>query len=230
MKAQRMVLHALAVAALGAVCMAQGNMGQQGGMGQSGTGLPGATQPSRPGMPGANDPNSPSATMGRDATTMKSPDQDFIMKAAQGGMAEVNLGNLAKQNGGSDAVKQFGDKMVTDHSKANDELRQLAQQKGITLPSDVSGKDKRLGKTLQAKQGSEFDKAYTRDMVRDHQADIAEFKREAESGKDPEVKAWAQKTLPTLEQHLSAAKQVASQVGADTAKKTAGAMSSPQPQ
>jgi len=156
---------------------------------------------------------------------LKSPDHEFIMKAAKGGMAEVNLGNLAQQNGGSDAVKKFGNRMVTDHSQANDQLRQIAQQEGITLPTNVDSKDERLTKMLQSKQGADFDKAYIRDMVKDHEADVAEFRNEAANGKDPQVKAWAQKTLPTLEQHLEMAKQVAGQVGAD---KKPGAMSSQQ--
>jgi len=190
-------------------------MGQQ-GMGQQGT------QADQQGM----SPNQPSS-MSSDSM-MKSPDQMFVMKAAKGGMAEVATGNLAKQNGSSDAVKQFGDKMVTDHSQANDELRQLAQQKGISLPSDISSKDKHMNKMLASKQGADFDKAYAKDMVKDHEADVAEFRHEAENGKDPDVKAWAQKTLPILEQHLAAARQVAAQVGADTTKKNTTAMSSQQ--
>jgi putative membrane protein len=138
------------------------------------------------------------------------------------------LGNIAKQNGGSDAVKQFGDKMVNDHSKSNNELKQLAQTKGVAVPTNVTAKDKRMSKMLGAKQGSDFDKAYIHDMVKDHEEDVAEFRNEAQNGKDPDVKAWAQKTLPTLEQHLALAKQVAGQVGPDTGKKTAGAMSSQQ--
>jgi putative membrane protein len=225
MQGQRMILHALAFVALGAMCMAQSSPGPQ-GMGQQGR--PGMGQSGQPGMgqQGGMDPNSPSS-MGRDnASDMMSPDRMFVTKAAQGGMAEVNLGNLAKQNGGSDSVKQFGSRMVNDHSQANDELRQLAQQKQITLPRDVSSKDKRLSKMLGSKQGSDFDKAYIHDMVKDHQTDVADFRNEAENGKDPDIKAWAQKTLPILEQHLAAAKEVAGQVGADTNKKSAGAMSS----
>jgi putative membrane protein len=155
-------------------------------------------------------------------------DRIFVMKAAQGGMAEVTLGNLAQQNAASDSVKQFGERMVSDHSKANDELRQLAQQKGIAVPTGMSGKDKRLDKMLAAKQGPDFDKAYIHDMVKDHEQDIAEFRAEAENGNDPDVKAWAQKTLPTLEHHLAEAHKVAAEVGVHTGKERAGAMSSQQ--
>src|SRR6202790_2423936 len=156
-------------------------MGQQ-GAGRPGTGPQGIGQ-----QQGGMDPNP--STSHDDASDMMSPEHMFVMKAAQGGMAEVKLGNLAKQNGGSDSVKQFGGRMVTDHSQANDELRQLAQQKRITLPSDVSAKDKRLSKMLGSKQGSDFDKAYIHDMVKDHQTDVAEFRNEAENGKDPDIKA-----------------------------------------
>jgi len=222
MRAQRMILHVVAITALSACCMAQGM-----GMPQQGNGNSGQRMGQQTGMDqqqNQGDPNMP-PSMSHDSM-MKSPDQAFMVKAAQGGLAEVTLGSVAKQNGGSDAVKQFGDRMVTDHSQANDRLRQLAQQKGITLPSSPSMKDKRLSKTLQAKQGAEFDKAYIHDMVKDHEEDVAEFRKEAESGKDPDVKAWAQKTLPTLEQHLEMAKQVAGQVGGEPSK-SAGAMSSP---
>jgi len=226
-----MIFHALAVAALGTtMCMAQGmgqsGMGQQPGQGPQGQSSTGMGQQ---GGLGSNMPDTMSHDTGMDGSNMmKSPDQMFVVKAAQGGMAEVAMGNIAKQNGGSDAVKQFGDKMVTDHSKSNDELKQLAQQKGINLPSGPSAKEKRTSKMMRSKQGADFDKAYIQDMVKDHETDVAEFRKEAQSGKDPEVKAWAHKTLPTLEQHLADAKQVAGQVGADTNKKSAGAMSSQQ--
>lgn len=223
MQAQRMFLHVLAVTALSACCMAQGMQAPGAGNNQR---FPGTSQQQIPANQGQIDPNMP-PSMSHD-TSMKSPDQDFIMKAAQGGLAEVKLGNIAKQNGGNDAVKQFGDKMVSDHSQANDQLRQLAQQKGISLPSNPSMKDRRLSKSLAAKHGADFDKAYIHDMVKDHEQDVAEFRQEAENGKDPDVKAWAQKTLPTLEQHLANAKQIASQVGVDTPKKSAAAMSSSQ--
>jgi putative membrane protein len=220
-----MICHGVAIAALGAMCIAQSSPGYGfQGMGRQGMGQQTSGQPGMGPQNGTNSNMPPSMS----DSSMQSPDHMFVVKAAQGGMAEVKLGNLAKQNGGSDAVKGFGDKMVTDHSQANEELRQLAQQKGITLPSDVNSKDKKINKMLASKQGSDFDKAYIHDMVKDHEADVAEFRNEAENGKDPEVKAWAQKTLPVLEQHLATAKQVAGQVGVDNSKKAAGAMSSHQ--
>jgi putative membrane protein len=141
-----------------------------------------------------------------------SPDRAFMMKAAQGGMAEVQLGNLAKDHASNDAVKQFGQHMVDDHSKANDELKSLAQQKNVTLPTDLDAKDKSTMDRLSTMNGAAFDKAYMRDMVADHRKDIADFQREANNGKDPDVKAWAAKTLPTLQNHLSMAQDTEKQV------------------
>lgn len=132
-------------------------------------------------------------------------DQQFMMKAAQGGMAEVELGNLAKEHASSQAVKDFGRHMVDDHSKANDELKSLAARKNVTLPGSIDAKDQATKDRLSKMNGAAFDKAYMRDMVMDHKKDVAEFQKEANSGMDPDVKNWASKTLPTLQQHLQMA-------------------------
>lgn len=131
-----------------------------------------------------------------------SPDLEFILEAAQGGMSEVELGRVATQQGTSDEVKRFGQRMVDDHSKGGDELKNIAEQRGITLPSTLDSKDEATMKRLQKLHGASFDRAYMRDMVSDHKQDVAAFRRESTSGKDPEVKAWATKMLPTLEDHL----------------------------
>lgn len=141
------------------------------------------------------------------------PDATFMTKAAEGGVAEVELGNVAKDKASSDAVKQFGQHMVDDHSKANDELKSLAQQKNVTLPTGVNAKDQATKDKLSGMSGAAFDRAYMRDMVSDHRKDIAEFQREANNGKDPDVKAWAAKTLPTLQSHLQMAQDTESQMG-----------------
>jgi putative membrane protein len=141
-------------------------------------------------------------------------DTKFVKEAAQGGLAEVALGNVAKSNGSNDAVKQFGDRMVTDHSKANDELKSLAQQKGWTLPTDPKPADKAKQDRLSKLNGAQFDKAYMRDMVQDHQKDVKQFQKCASSCKDPDLKAWAGKTAPILQDHLKMAQDSAKQVGA----------------
>jgi putative membrane protein len=135
-------------------------------------------------------------------------DKQFVKEAAEGGMTEVELGQLATQNGQSDAVKQFGQRMVDDHTKANDQLKQIAQEKGVTVPTDLSAKDKAEKDHLSKLKGEQFDRAYMQHMVQDHKADVAEFKKEANSGKDSDVKNWASQTLPTLEDHLKQPEQV----------------------
>jgi len=142
------------------------------------------------------------------------PDQSFATSAAQGGMAEVKLGHLASEKGQSSKVKNFGEQMVTDHSKANAELTSIVQKKGITVPTDLSSKDQALMTRLSSLSGDAFDKAYMSAMVNDHEKDIAEFQKEADSGRDPDLKSFAGKTLPTLQEHLRMAKDAAATVDA----------------
>jgi putative membrane protein len=151
----------------------------------------------------------------------QSPDQPFAREVAMGGMAEVELGTLAKEKASNADVKQFANRMVADHGKANDELKQWAGQKNVTLPTAVDAKHKATHDRLAKLSGDAFDKAYMQAMVMDHQKAVATFKREASSGKDPELKAWAGKTLPTLEDHLKMAQDTAAKVitGSTAAKK-----------
>src|SRR5438876_5579674 len=127
-------------------------------------------------------------------------DKTFMKKAAKGGMMEVAMGKLAEQNGQSDDVKSFGKRMVTDHSKANDELKSIAQQKGIKLPS----------KEPTEKWSS--DKVYMNMMVKDHEKDLAEFQEEASTGTDPDVKKFAEDTAKVVQEHLDLAKQTQSKL------------------
>jgi putative membrane protein len=136
-------------------------------------------------------------------------DQHFVKKAAEGGLAEVELGKLATEKASSDEVKKFGQRMVDDHSKANDQLKQLASSKGIEVPTDLSAKDKATKERLSKLSGEQFDKAYMKDMVKDHTQDVSEFKKESTSAKDPDVKNFASQTLPTLEDHLKQARSIA---------------------
>jgi putative membrane protein len=144
-------------------------------------------------------------TVSNVVTQSGSADVEFILKAAEGGMAEVELGRVASERAATDEVKKFGQRMVDDHGKGGEELKVIAQSRGISLPSDIEPKDKALKDRLAKLNGKTFDRTYMRNMVADHRMDIAEFKREANSGKDPEVKAWAAKMLPTLEDHLKEA-------------------------
>ena len=139
-------------------------------------------------------------------------DRKFVMESARGGMAEVELGKLAAEKGSSDAVKQFGQRLADDHGKAGTELKQLAEQKGVTLPTDLDAKHKQLRDRLAKLNGADFDRAYINEMVKDHKKDVADFKRQANGAKDSELKSWAGKTLPTLEDHLKQAQQLQAQV------------------
>jgi putative membrane protein len=140
-------------------------------------------------------------------------DQKFVMDAAKGGMAEVELGKLAQDKASNEQVKNFGKRMVDDHSKANDELKTLAKNKNITLPSDLDPKDKAMRDRLSKMSGAAFDRAYMSAMLQDHKKDVSEFKKESSSGHDSDVKAFASKTLPTLEDHLKLAQDTGKAVG-----------------
>ena len=144
-------------------------------------------------------------------------DHRFVMEAAQGGMAEVELGQVATQKAASDGVKKFGQRMVDDHTKANDQLKQIASQKNITLPTDIGAKNKATKDHLDKLSGAAFDKAYMTHMVQDHKKDVAEFQKEANSGKDADVKNFASQTLPTLQEHLKMAQETHSKVGSGSA-------------
>ena len=150
-------------------------------------------------------------------------DETFVTKAAKGGMAEVELGKLAADKGSSDHVKKFGQRMADDHGKANDELKSLAQSKNITLPTDLGAKEKALRDRLSKLSGDAFDRAYMQAMLSDHRKDVNEFRMESRSGKDADVKAWAGKTLPTLEDHLKMAQDANRAVG------TSGSMTTKSP-
>jgi putative membrane protein len=159
-------------------------------------------------------------------------DQHFMKEAAQGGQAEVTLGQMAAKQGDNEEVKQFGQRMVDDHSKANDELKSLAATEGVTLPTGMGEKAKATQQRLAKLSGADFDRAYMEEMVKDHKKDVSEFEHEAQQGKDSEVKNWAAKTVPTLKEHLDLAENTAEKVGvkvsaADKSSESAAAHSKP---
>jgi putative membrane protein len=135
-------------------------------------------------------------------------DNDFVKDAASGGMMEVELGKYAEENALNPRVKSFGEMMVRDHSKANEELRSIATNKNIELPGAGEDKHEHMLTDLQKKTGKDFDKAYMKMMVDDHQKDIDEFQKQAENSNDPDLKAFASKCLPILQTHLDSAKSI----------------------
>jgi putative membrane protein len=142
----------------------------------------------------------------------------FARKAAVGGMLEVELGRLATEKSSNDRVKEFGQRMVNDHSKANSELKLSAGAQGVELPARIDAKQKASIDRLSKLSGAAFDKAYIRDMVADHEKDVAEFEKAAAHPGDSPIKNFAGKTLPTLRQHLKMAREVDRELSGKTAK------------
>lgn len=145
---------------------------------------------------------------------LSSQDQKFIMDAAKGGMMEVEMGRVAAQKASSADVKNFAQRMVDDHGKANSQLKSIASQKGVTLPTTLPADMKQEMDKMAKLSGAEFDKMYMSHMLKDHKKDVAEFEKEASNGNDSSVKSFAQQTLPTLREHLTMAQGIASKVGA----------------
>jgi putative membrane protein len=131
----------------------------------------------------------------------------FLKDAAQGGAAEVEMGKVAVANAQNPEVKKFGQMMVDDHTKAGNELKELAGKKNIAVPADIGSHKSMLDK-LKGLKGADFDKEYVSEMVSDHETDVAEFEKQAANATDPDVKAFAAKTLPTLKKHLDAIKAI----------------------
>jgi putative membrane protein len=145
-------------------------------------------------------------------TKLAKADADFIKEAAMGGMMEVQLGKMAQDKAASDSVKQFGKKMEQDHTKANDELKKLAADKGVQIPTALDKKHQNKIDKLAKASGADFDRQYMSDMVSDHKTDVKEFQKQADKGKDSDLKNWAGQTLPTLKEHLQLAQSTEKQV------------------
>ena len=141
-------------------------------------------------------------------TTLSAKEKKFMHKAAMSGMLEVRLGQLAQQKAESKDVKDFGSRMVTDHGKANDELKQIAQQKGVTLPEKLNPRHQKMVDRLSKLSGAKFDKAYMAVMVKDHRHDVAFFKWASHRMKDPDLKNFAMNTLSVIEEHLKMAREI----------------------
>ncbi|MDQ2721267.1 MAG: DUF4142 domain-containing protein [Bacteroidota bacterium] len=141
-------------------------------------------------------------------TPVDSNTKDFANEAAAGGMMEVQLGNIAVKNGASQSVKDFGQMMVDDHTKVNNQMKDLAGKKNITLPSTVTDKQQKEIDNLSKKTGADFDKAYVNMMVDDHKNDIAAFKKAGNKVNDADFKSFITNALPTLQKHLDAIENI----------------------
>jgi putative membrane protein len=133
----------------------------------------------------------------------------FVRKAMQGGMAQVQLGQLTLQKTDNDQVKQFAQRMIDDHTRMNDQMKPVAQQLGVDVPAQISKKDRATMAKLQALSGAAYDQAYIKDMVKDHKQDLSDFQMEASSGQDQTVKDAASQGSKVIAQHLQLAQQMA---------------------
>ncbi|HYK35710.1 DUF4142 domain-containing protein [Alloacidobacterium sp.] len=161
-------------------------------------------------MPDANSAN----------TQQNMSDQAFVSKALEGGDAEVQLGQMAQQKSQSSDVKDFGQKMVQDHTQLGDQMKPIAQQLGVKEPKGLSKKDKQLVAKLQGLTGPQFDDAYIQAMVKDHKKDLSEFKEEADSTRNPNLRQAAQQGAQVISQHLEMIQQIAQSHNVSTEGKT----------
>jgi putative membrane protein len=206
-------MAAMAVAGLLTAMTAGAQTGTT-GTGTTGTGTTGGAMGTESGTTGSGSGSGSMGTsgsmgsMGHDNMgkggmgKMSAADKKFMMNAAMGGMEEVEMGKLAASNATNADVKAFGQRMVDDHTKANDQLKQLAQTKGVTLPTDMSKAQHADMTKLGKMTGDAFDHAYVKMMVKDHKKDVAEFQMESMRGADADIKSFATRTLPTLQEHL----------------------------
>jgi putative membrane protein len=140
-------------------------------------------------------------------------EKDFLSNAARGGMVEVQLGNMAAQKATSEDVKQFGERMATDHSQLGQKLQQLASNLGFSLPGDLKPEQQNLVSRFEKLTGKAFDSAYIKEMINDHAKDVSEFERAASQASNADIKQFASDALPTLREHLKLAREIAGKLG-----------------
>jgi len=165
----------------------------------------------------------PAASAQTGKSAVPAADVTFAKQAAMDGMAEVDLGKLASEKASNSDVKQFGQRMVDDHGKANDELKSWASSNNVTLPTEVNAQQKAMHDKLAKMSGDAFDKAYASHMVADHAKAVASFQHASKTASNADLKAWATKTLPTLQEHHKMARDINAKVGTaskPTAKKS----------
>lgn len=188
----------------------------------------GAPQQQQQPMPSQQTPGSNTGSMSPSSTVNDQQamiDQAFVRKALDGGNTEVQLGQLAQQKSQSDDVKQFGQKMVQDHTQLGEQMKPIAQQLGVKESKGPSKKDKQLMAKLEAMSGQQFDEAYIKAMVKDHKQDLKDFKDEAQMTQNPAIKQTAQQGAELISQHLQMIQQIAQNhnVATDNKSKSKGA-------
>jgi len=157
---------------------------------------------------------SPTASPTASPVALTTAEKDFLSNAARSGMVEVQLGNMAAQKASSEDVKQFGERMATDHSQLGQKLQQLATNLGFQLPGDLKPEQQNLVSRLEKLSGKAFDREYIKEMVKDHAKDVSEFERAANQATNADIKQFASNALPTLRDHLNMAREIAGKLGA----------------
>jgi putative membrane protein len=135
-------------------------------------------------------------------------DKVFVKKAAEDNVTQVELGKLAQEKGTSEAVKEFGKRMVEDHTKANQDIAPVAAEVKVDIPSELPRGAKKTREKLAKLSGADFDRAYAKLMLNDQKQDVESFTQEARLGKIPQVQSFAAKTLPTLQEHQKMAQEL----------------------
>ncbi len=214
---RKLVEYGSALLLVGAICIAPPLARTQApAEGQT----PGAAIGTTPGTTPIPNPADQLGNMGgMNADQQAAIDRIFVRKAMQGSIAEVQLGELTLQKSSNDQVKQFARKMIDDHTKMNEQMRPVAQQLGVEIPTEVSKKDKSLMNKMQALSGAAYDQAYIKDMVKDHKEDLSEFHMEVSNGRDFSVKNAALQGSKTISEQLQMAQQLAKDQNVDLAKK-----------
>jgi putative membrane protein len=184
------------------------------------------TSPAAASSPHQEETASPGSSSGRNATLART-DRDgadpakFVTKAAEGGLTEVALAKAAKASSQDPKIKQFADQMLHDHGQANDELTRIAKSKGLAVPTSLDAEHQAILQKLSNKKGAEFDSAYSKQMQMDHEKTIALF-RGGEQSSDPDLAAFAKKTLPTLTEHEKMANSLPGSTRTASSKQQAG--------
>lgn len=152
-------------------------------------------------------------TNGQQNNGMNQQDKQFVTMVAKANRGEIEMGNFAQQHASNDEVKQFAQLMVTDHTNAGQQLKSWASQSNVTLPSGLTAQDNSTKASLSSASGSQFDKQYIQSQLQDHKKVIAAFEKEVQQGQDPQLKQFAEKTLPVLQDHVRIAEDVAGKLG-----------------
>jgi putative membrane protein len=217
---RKMLAYGCGLLLLGAICIAPPLAWTQSPSPADGQ-TPGAAKDSQ--MPGTMVIPNPVDQLGNmggmNAVQQAAIDKIFLKKAMEGSIAQVQLAQLTLQKSNNDQVKQFARKMIDGHTKLNEEMKPVAQQLHVDIPTEVSKKDKSLISKMQALSGAAYDQAYIKGMVREYKQDLSEFRMEASNGYHPSARNAATQGSKTISEHLQMAEQLAKNQNVDLAKK-----------